>query len=165
MIDLFLEPAKILISKGVKQFLSSEEQKNLSIAVTDALKREMRFNIAILKEIAKLDGSDENTRCALMASLKTYIFDKANRHPVPLSLLVVQPLDKTQVVWKNTEEKERFLKYIRKDQMLLALIERAYYRIHIGQTLAKCGKHNIDYSYIQFMLSLANNNVLSINDN
>ncbi len=163
MIDLLLEPAKILLSKGVEKFLKSEEQKNLSLAITDALKREMRFNIAILKEVAKLESDEDDTRSALMASLKTQVFDSANTNPIPLSLLITQPLDKTQIHWSDEGNCERFIKYIEKDTTLLELIERAYYRIYIGKTLAKCGKHNIDHDYIQYMLALANNNILSIN--
>lgn len=135
MWDLLVEPAKTFIKGGLDAFRKSDEIKNLTIAIQDRVRREARFNAAVLDEIGKEDNgqpkNSEDVRVALVGSLKTSAFDDINNGPIPISLFFSLKLDRDK--WPNWKNKEQYLKYTVSDVTQVDLLERIYHRISLGK--------------------------------
>lgn len=155
MWDLLVEPAKTFIKGGLDAFRKSDEIKNLTIAIQDRVRREARFNAAVLDEIGKEENgqpkNSEDVRVALVGSLKTSAFDDVNNGPIPISLFFSLKLDRDK--WPNWKNKEQYLKYTASDVTQMDLLERIYHRISLAKTFAGCGKLQGNLDYIRFMLA------------
>lgn len=57
MIELLIEPVKFFLSTGVDSFARSKELQNLRLACVDRLKREIRFNLEILREVTNISNN------------------------------------------------------------------------------------------------------------
>jgi hypothetical protein len=155
MWDLLVEPAKTFIKGGLDAFRKSDEFKNLTIAIQDRVRREARFNAAVLEELNKEENGQpkhpENVRVALVKSLRTEAFDDINNGAIPISLFFSLKLDRNK--WPHWKSKEKYLKYTASDVAQVNLLERIYHRINLAKTFAGCGKLQGNYDYIQFMLA------------
>jgi hypothetical protein len=155
MWDILIEPAKTFIKGGLDAFRKSDEIKSLTLAIQDRIRREVRFNAAILDEINKDDNGQpknpENVRLALVRSLRTNAFDDINNGLIPIVLFFSSELDKDK--WPKWKSKEKYLLYTHSDKMQVDLLERIYYRISLAKTFAECGKLQGNFDYIRFMLA------------
>jgi len=154
MWDILIEPAKTFIKGGLDAFRKSDEIKNLTLAIQDRIRREARFNAAILDEIEKENAQQKKpieTRLALVKSLKTDAFDDINSGLIPVTLFFSYELDKDK--WPNWKNKDKYLGYTTWDKTQDQLLERIYYRISLAKTFAGCGKLQGNFDYIGFMLA------------
>ncbi|RZI41990.1 hypothetical protein EGT07_15410 [Herbaspirillum sp. HC18] len=155
MWELLVEPAKIFIKAGIDAFRKSDEIKNLTIAIQDRVRREARFNAAVLDELGKEEGGQpknpEDVRVALVKSLKTVAFDDIDNGAIPISLFFSTKLDRDK--WPNWKNKDQYLKYTASDVTQIDLLERVYHRINLAKTFAECGKLQGNLDYIRFMLA------------
>ncbi len=155
MWDLLIEPTKAFIKGGLDAFRKSEEIKNLTMVIQDRIRREARFNAAVLDEICKEEhGQPKNpmdVRVALVRSLRTHAFDDVNNGSIPLDLFFSASLNREQ--WPNWRNKDQYMKYTASDAHQLDLLERVYHRINLAKTFAECGKLQGNLDYIRFMLA------------
>jgi len=98
MFDLLLEPAKLFVEKGLDAYRKTQEHKNLRIAIQDRIRREVRFNVALLSEHINetKDGQakhENKIRAGLIKSLRTTAFDDADSGVVPLTLFFEDKID------------------------------------------------------------------------
>lgn len=156
MIELLIEPFKLFLSKGVDQFLRSNELKNLRLSYIDRLMREIKFNKAILDEIVSGEDLNKEEKIALVACLRTSAFDALNESPLPTRLIISGELQKEE--WRKfSNGKAIFLQRLEKVLTIQELLDRVYYRIHVVKTLEPHSQKNRDYAYINFMLSCLDN--------
>ncbi len=155
MWDLLVEPAKTFIKGGLDAFRKSDEIKNLTIAIQDRVRREARFNAAVLDEIGKEENGQpkhpDDVRVALVNSLKTSAFDDVNNGAIPISLFFSSNLNRDK--WPNWKNRDLYLKYTASDSTQVNLLERVYHRINLAKTFAECGKLQGNLDYIRFMLA------------
>lgn len=156
MWDILIEPAKTFIKGGLDAFRKSDEIKNLTLAIQDRIRREVRFNAAILDEINKGDNdgqpkNPDNVRLALVGSLKTNAFDDINNGLIPIALFFALELDKDK--WPKWKNKDQYLGYTKSDKAQVDLLERIYHRISLAKTFAGCEKLQGNLDYIRFMLA------------
>ncbi|MDM8557450.1 hypothetical protein [Candidatus Parabeggiatoa sp. HSG14] len=161
MLDLLLEPTKMFVKGGIDVFRRSKEHKNLLIVVQDRVRREVRFNSALLQEFNKCDKNkntfkhDEQLRVALVKSLQTEAFDEVNKGVLPLALFFETELLKDEIWPKsatNWPEKEKYLGWLKNVNTQYDLLERVYHRIKLTKTFAECGKIQGNINYVYFML-------------
>lgn len=149
MIELLIEPVKFFLSKGIDSFSKTAELKNLRLACVDRLKREIRFNQAILAEVLNTSLSNEE-KSALLVCLKTDAFDMINDSPIPVKLIISGNLNKSD--WDNHTNKDRYLQWMKNDSSIQDLLERVYFRIHVVKAIAPHSEKQRDYDYINYML-------------
>lgn len=157
MLDLLLEPAKIFVEKGLDFYKKTQEHKNLRVAVQDRIRREVRFNIALLTEfITEKNGvakHEETIRGGLIKSLRTSAFDDADSGILPLPLFFEDEL--ANEIWPSKGfdiNKEKYKEWLKAVKTQYDLLERVYHRIRIAKTFAECGKIHGDLDYVRFML-------------
>jgi hypothetical protein len=169
MFDMLMEPTKKFVMGGIDAFRKSKEHQNLMIAVQDRIRREVRFNSAILQEFKKHDKNtnapkyDKELRSALLKSLRTEAFDDMNQGMLPLALFFEGEIDK-DVIFPNWAKQERYLDWLRNVVTQYDLLERIYHRIRLVKTFAECGEIQGEMDYIHFMLiglekSIANTSI------
>ena len=157
MLDLLLEPTTVFVRNGIKAFRASKEHQNLSIAVQDRIRREVRFNAALLQEIMKFSENgnsvkkDEHICLTLIKALQTEAFDEINKGVLPLSLFFENQLAKEEI-FPNWFEKNKFFDWMKKIYTQYDLLERVYHRIKLAKTFAEAGRLQGNMKYIQFML-------------
>ncbi len=155
MWDLLAEPAKTFIKGGLDAFRKSDEIKNLTLAIQDRIRREVRFNAAIFDAISKDDSSlktPEVVRAALVGSLRTDAFDDINNGLIPIVLFFSPELDKHK--WPKWKNKDLYLEYLQSTETQVDLLERIYHRISLAKTFAECGgSMQVNLDYIRFMLA------------
>lgn len=142
MIDLLLEPAKLFIEKGLDAYRKTKEHENLRLTIQDRIRREIRYNQALLTEIVSQSNKDhkhdEQIRLGLIRALRTDAFDDADSGIVPLSLFFEQALFDSIWPTKGFEvKKAKYLDWLAKVQTQYALLERAYHRIRIARYLRR----------------------------
>lgn len=157
MFDVLLEPAKIFVEKGLDAYRKTQEHKNLRIAMQDRIRREVRFNVALLNEYInqKKDGEakhEKEIREGLIKSLRTTAFDDADAGVVPLTLFFEDKIGDDVWPQKGFDSKDKYKGYLKSVQTQYDLLERIYYRIRIAKTFADCGKIYGDMDYVRFML-------------
>lgn len=157
MLDLLLEPAKLFIEKGLDAYRKTKEHQNLRLAIQDRIRREIRYNQALLTEIVSQPNNEhkheEQIRLGLIRALRTDAFDDADSGIVPLGLFFEQTLPDSIWPTKGFEAKKaKYLEWLTRVQTQYALLERAYHRIRIARAFAECGKIHGELSYIRFML-------------
>lgn len=156
MLDLLLEPAKMFVEKGIDAYRKTKEHRNLRIAVQDRLRREVRFNVALLNEFStEKNGAakhEEAVRKGLIKSLRTNAFDDADCGIVPLALFFEDELKDD--IWPSLAfpAKDKYGKWLGAVNTQYDLLERIYHRIRIAKTFAECGKVQGDMDYIRYML-------------
>jgi len=171
MLDLLLEPTAMFVKSGLKAFRQSKEHHNLLIAVQDRIRREVKFNTAILQEFMKYSGNndpaEENLCLALLKSLQTEAFDEINKGVLPLSIFFEQKsLESDFPNWPKKETTQYF-KWMENIITQYDLLERIYHRIKLTKTFAECNRLQGNMKYIQFMLiglqkSMVNTDLQSI---
>lgn len=157
MLDLLIEPAKIFFEKGIDAYRKTQEHKNLRVAVQDRIRREVRFNVALLNEfVTEKNGTakhEDAIRGGLIKSLRTMAFDDADSGIVPMTLFFDEEL--MTDVWpvRGFEAaQEKYKGWVKSLETQYDLLERTYHRIRIARTFAECGKVHGDIDYIRFLL-------------
>lgn len=157
MLEFILEPAKIFFEKGIDAYRKTQEHKNLRIAIQDRIRREVRFNIALLTEFStEKNGTSKHEdviRQGLIRSLRTSAFDDADSGIVPLTLFFDEELKSDIWPVKAFDNAQgKYMGWVRALETQYDLLERTYYRIRIARTFAECGKVHGDIDYIRFLL-------------
>jgi len=157
MLDLLLEPTRVFVKGGIDVFRKSKEHQNLLIAVQDRIRREIRFNSALLQELGKYDRSknafkhDNDLRLALVRSLRTEAFEEVNKGVLPLKLFFESQL--SEDIWpKKWQDRDKYLGWLKNVITQYDLLERIYHRIGLAKTFAECGQIQGNMDYIYFML-------------
>ncbi|HHB92544.1 MAG TPA: hypothetical protein ENK59_04945 [Thioploca sp.] len=171
MLDLLLEPTAMFVKGGIKAFRKSQEHHNLLIAVQDRIRREVKFNTALLQEFTKYKNSDspEEYLClTLIKALETEAFDEINKGVLPLSMFFEQKSLKSD--FPKWPEKEKYFKWMENIITQYDLLERIYHRIKLIKTFAEGNRVQGNVRYIQFMLiglqkSIANTDIQSTSNN
>jgi hypothetical protein len=164
MLEMLMEPTKKFIAGGIDAFRKSKEHQNLLIAVQDQIRREVRFNSALLQELKRSTHKDDmEVRIALIKSLRTEAFDNINQGMLPLGLFFEAELVKEDI-FPNWGKQDTYLGWLKYVITQYDLLERVYHRIRLAKTFADCGKTQGDMDYIHFMLigfekSIANTNI------
>ncbi|MDM8565028.1 hypothetical protein QUF74_05190 [Candidatus Halobeggiatoa sp. HSG11] len=170
MLDLLLEPTALFVKGGIDAFRTSKEHHNLLIAVQDRIRREVKFNTAILQEFMKYsnDSSKDEYLClTLLKALQTEAFDEINRGVLPLSIFFEKKSLKSDFPNWQKKETEQFFKWMENIESQYDLLERVYHRIKLAQTFAEGNRLQGNMRYIQFMLiglqkSIANTELKAI---
>ncbi|MBE9561574.1 MAG: hypothetical protein IMF12_01745 [Proteobacteria bacterium] len=155
MLDLLLEPTAIFIKSGISAFRKSKEHHNLLIAVQDRIRREVKFNAAILQEFMKYsnDSSKDEYLClTLLKGLQTEAFDEINKGILPLSIFFEKKSLKSDFPNWQKKDTEQYFKWMDSIETQYDLLERVYHRIKLAQTFAKGNRLQGNMRYIQFML-------------
>ena len=155
MWEFLTRPAEIFIEGGINAFRQSKEMQNVMLAAQDRIRRESRFNEAVLDELLK----DKNRRrysgqkCAgLILSLKTRAFEDVDGGALPPGLPFPIELDQTAGPdWLQCGD--RHMKRIEKITDLRGLLECTYHRIMLAKTFAGFGKRQGDFRDIKFLIN------------
>lgn len=155
MLDLLIGPAKDFLQLGIDEFRKRKEYKNLIIAIQDRIRREVRFNIAVLDELLKIsDDHDDGQYEALVRSLRTDGFDQIDSGMLPLKIFFAEEV--AESVWPKggfTEgEIKQFKGRLKSIKTQYNLLERLYHRIRLAQTFVDLGTVKSDMKYVQFIL-------------
>ncbi|MCK5877324.1 MAG: hypothetical protein KAG43_06800 [Candidatus Marithrix sp.] len=170
MLDLLLEPTALFVKGGIKAFRKSKEHHNLLIAVQDRIRREVKFNSALLQEFMKFasgSSKDDYLCITLLKALETEAFDDINRGVLPLSIFFEKKSLKSD--FPNWQETEQYFKWMKSIETQYDLLERVYHRIKLAQTFAKAERLQGNMRYIQYMLiglqkSIANTDLQAIDN-
>lgn len=171
MWELLIEPAKKFIEGGIDAFVKSKDYQNLSLAVQDRLRREVRLNNSLLEAIEEVEPNTTTPRHAdsvkieLLRSVQTNAFDDTTGGGLPLSIFFSSDISPD---WfpKNTKEwpkRDQYLKNIRTIKKQHELVERIYHRLKIARTFALAGKLNGDLHYLRFLLIGAERSIAEAN--
>lgn len=157
MLDILIEPAKILIEKGVDFYEKTKEHQNITLMVQDKILRELRFNAEVISILIKEENiSEKEIQISLRRTLKTEAFDALEGGSFPLKILFNRKLDDDD--WMYISDKEQWSKYkqrIKGIETQSQLLERTYHRLKIQKILSENKIVHGDIGYIRYlMLSL-----------
>jgi len=160
MLELLLGPANLFLKRGIESFSKSKDFKNLKAAMHDRVRRECKYNRAILDELKKDDDEDQTlpqeAKIALINSIKTEAFDDINSGVIPLCVFFPDEIDKGKwPAWGNKTEK--YMVYTSSIKSQSDIVERLYHRIAIAKTFAKCSMLRGDMDYLRFLIAILEN--------
>ncbi len=155
MLELLTGPAKDFLKLGIDEFRKHKEYRNLIIAIQDRIRREVRFNIAVLDEVLKIkDDHRDGQYEALVRSLRTDGFDQIDSGMLPLKIFFGDEV--AESVWPKggfTEgEIKQYKSRLKGIETQYDLLERVYHRIRLAQTFVDLGTVKSDMKYVHFLL-------------
>lgn len=159
MLGMIAEMAKELLSAGWEELRERKQFKRLQAAVHDRIRREIRFNLAMVDEAIKIKSDSEGQkRVALICSMSSKGFDEISSGGIPLTLLF-GPDGLDARVWPEANNKpftaaeiKKYKTRIRSINTRHGLVERLYHRITVIKAIAGHGVVKGDIKYLRFLL-------------
>lgn len=166
LLDLFTKPAEIFIKEGIDAFRRSAEAKNLTLAVRDRIRREVRLNNMLLTEVLSEVGDgwkyEEDIRIRMLCKLSTSAFHEVESGSLPLSIFFDSRLHKK--TWPQWNNREKYMEYCNHLEHLHELVERAYQRAMVAKSFAELGVLQGDSSYLRFLFAALEKEIRETSD-
>lgn len=154
MWELLIDPIKTFLKGGIGAFTRSKEFGHIALAVRDRVRRECKFNGAVLDDLLGSRGKKRYTdddALILIATLKTDAYQKLDEGVIPVALYFDTPLQKE--LWPEyLRNQNRYMDYVKGINSLPELFDRTYYRILLAQTFAAHHRAQGDYRYLKFVV-------------
>jgi len=150
MADLFTEPVRIFLEKGLEALERSSKFGDLARSVAERLRREAAFDRAVLEALAT-GGVDGARARALLATLEDAEFRAACGSPIPLARLLPRKLDRD--AWPERFRSGRFRARTQADRTQADLAERAFRRIKLMRNPALADGARFDYAYARDLMA------------
>ncbi|MBP7096691.1 MAG: hypothetical protein KBC36_11460 [Spirochaetia bacterium] len=150
MADLFAEPVRIFLEKGLEALERSSKFGDLKRSVAERVRREAAFDREVLQALVAA-GKDRVRAGALSATLEDAEFRAACGSPIPLARLLPRKLDRD--AWPARFRSGRFAARTAADRTEADLAERAFRRIKLMRTPALADGANFDYAYARDLMA------------
>ncbi|MBN1241364.1 MAG: hypothetical protein JXA15_01505 [Spirochaetales bacterium] len=150
MADLFTEPVRIFLEKGLEALERSSKFGDLKRSVAERVRREAAFDREIFQATATAGADGARVR-ALLATLEDGEFRAACSSPIPLARLLPRRLDRN--AWPERFRSGRFAARTAADRSQADLAERAFRRVKLMRNPALAEGANFDYAYARDLMA------------
>jgi hypothetical protein len=150
MADLFTEPVRIFLEKGLEALERSAKFGDLKRSIAERVRREAAFDRDVLAALIAAEKDAERSR-DLVAKLEDAEFRAACSSPIPLARLLPRKLDRD--AWPQRLRSGRFRARTAADRAQADLAERAFRRVKLLRSLLAPGAANFDLAYARDLMA------------